>query len=724
MADTSPPRIPRIPLVRNEPRKRKFDDGTPREAPSKILKRVVHQVVQKIQEEYNYPDLGPGEDIRVLIVEKGRRGDIVRCRLVTSPLPPPPDKCYEALSYYWGEGEPTIPIIISAYNPPSPHTRYSIRWVQEKRFWVRPNLHDALVQLRSPDEVITLWVDAICINQENKAEKTEQISKMHDIYSKADSICIWLGVGEPEGDGTQETFQFIREMLDLRLLDQRTASVGHARQWLAFVQLMRNRWFSRRWVVQELALARDATVHHGKEGIRWSDFSDAVALFVTKHDQIKQLVASSGISPDPDPIGDMRALGANILVEATSNLFRKSDTGEIRERLLSLEILVSTLLAFEAKDPRDTVYGVLSIAKDTPYADSSAVKDPDPRITPNYDKTLADLCMDFIDYCIETSKSLDIICRHWAPVAKHEWKDLWTDYMPSWVSLISGSPFGEPEAALSGRSNGDSLVGTPSRQHQKNYNASAGLLPAAEVGRLDDTVPPKEHPEEKADNSAYLQGGHTRIPDPSRTALKNPVKKCNGILNVKGMVLDTIDELSPRSPEGMILKESLKMGGWTTETEAEKVPDSLWRTLVADRGPQGINAPSWYYRACLESLYQITQNGDLNTGALIENPHSPSTMVTFLRRVQQVVWNRKFLRSREKKLFGLAPTEAEPQDYICILFGCSVPVILRKLQAEAEGGPFYTFVGEAYVHGMMDGEAVSKHVPEYPYDDYETFQIK
>ena len=589
---------------------------------------------------------------------------------------------------------------------------------------MRRNLHDALIQLRSPDRDITLWVDAICINQNNRVEKTEQISKMHDIYSKAHNICIWLGVGEMDRESNQQTFQFIREMLDLRRLDQLIASEAYANQWLAFVQLMRNRWFSRRWVVQELALAKEATVHYGREGIQWPDFRDAVALFVTNHDQIKQLVARSRISPDPDPIGDMRALGANTLVEATNNLFRKSDTGEVRERLLSLETLVSTLLAFEAKDPRDTVYAVLSIAKDTPYSDLTTPKDP--RITPNYDKTLAELCTDFIDYCVNTSKSLDIICRHWAPVAKHEWKDKWTDTMPSWVSLISGSPFGEPEAALQGRSNGDSLVGTPSRQHQKNYNASAGLHPEAKFERYDDSNNPRMSTNSgptEADRTSYLQGGHTATPDLAQTASRRD-KKSKGVLIVRGVVLDTIGELSPRAPEGMILQESLQMGGWPDEDEKDKVPDSLWRTLVADRGPHGVNAPSWYYRACLESLNQVTQNGDLSTGALIENPNSPSTMVTFLKRVQQVVWNRKFLRSSQEDLFGLAPTNAQAGDYICILFGCSVPVILRKCPPGTEGKIFYTFVGEAYVHGMMDGEAVSKTMPKPPYENYETFRIK
>lgn len=104
-------------------------------------------------------------------------------------------------------------------------------------------------------------------------------------------------------------------------------------------------------------------------------------------------------------------------------------------------------------------------------------------------------------------------------------------------------------------------------------------------------------------------------------------------------------------------------------------------------------------------------------------------MVTFLKRVQQVVWNRKFLRSKggegegkKPKLFGLAPTAAQEGDLICILFGCSVPVILRNMGTSAD--PYFYFIGEAYVHGMMEGEALPKESPEYPYGDYDYFRIR
>lgn len=337
-----------------------------------------------------------------------------------------------------------------------------------------------------------------------------------------------------------------------------------------FVELMRNRWFSRRWVVQELALAKKASVHYGKEVLWWSDFKDAVALFATKHDEIKALLSrSSGgqYLPKPleaDPVGDMRALGANTLVEATSNLFRRSDDGRILERLMSLETLVSTLLAFEATDPHDIIYALLSIANDTPFSElntqtaqfpiltnfsDNTSPTPSTLITPDYDQPIADLFIEFVKDCIGKSNSLDIICRHWAPEPSSppDSKDPVPLKLPSWISSVKNSAFGGGEAALQGRSNSDALVGVPTRRHQRNYHASLDLSPFTQIAK------------------SSIGGPH----------------KFNGTLCAQGLILDSVDKLSPRVASGMVLQESLAMGGWYNDSATERVPDQLWVRLIS-----------------------------------------------------------------------------------------------------------------------------------------------
>lgn len=81
-----------------------------------------------------------------------------------------------------------------------------------------------------------------------------------------------------------------------------------------------------------------------------------------------------------------------------------------------------------------------------------------------------------------------------------------------------------------------------------------------------------------------------------------------------------------------------------------------------------------------------------------------SLVVKFLQRVQSVIWNKRLFISKKKEWIGLAPSVAKEGDIICILHGCSVPVLLRpRLES---GETLFRLVGECYVHGIMDGEAI------------------
>ena len=131
---------------------------------------------------------------------------------------------------------------------------------------------------------------------------------------------------------------------------------------------------------------------------------------------------------------------------------------------------------------------------------------------------------------------------------------------------------------------------------------------------------------------------------------------------------------------------------------------------VADRDPRGDHPPLWYRRACDEA-FESSQNGLLNTIELLRRLEEKDKyglasieMIEFLRRVQAVVWHRRLVRLEDDSL-GLVPEGTEKQDRICILFGCDVPVVLRR-----RDDGFWGFIGEAFVHGsgVMDGEAMER----------------
>ena len=181
----------------------------------------------------------------------------------------------------------------------------------------------------------------------------------------------------------------------------------------------------------------------------------------------------------------------------------------------------------------------------------------------------------------------------------------------------------------------------------------------------------------------------------------------------RGIRVDTVTEVSSRIPPGLLTQECLEMGGWKGPKDRNEIPEELWRTLVAGRGPDGGNPPGWYHRACWECFHRGTASGDVNIASLITNPKTPPLMVKFLKRVQGIVWNKLFVRSQQERLFGLGPRGTQIGDIICVLFGCSVPVILRpQIDPPSSKIMHYEVVGESYIYGMMDGEAISQFPPE------------
>ena len=214
-------------------------------------------------------------DIRVLIIRRGKKGDVIECTLTTRPLdtskwsqqsdgPARPPIHYEALSYHWGTPGEGVAIRISTPN---------ITFASD--FYVSPNLHAALEQLRFPDGSRTLWIDAICINQKNISEQNSQVSIMADIYQTATHVCVWLG---PPSEDSSIALDFISRVVNLDEFDLLVTDSSAAKHWGALSSLMKRKWFSRRWVVQEIALAKRATLYCGSAEADWSDFAVAVSF--------------------------------------------------------------------------------------------------------------------------------------------------------------------------------------------------------------------------------------------------------------------------------------------------------------------------------------------------------------------------------------------------------------------------------------------------------------
>ncbi|KAI1150673.1 heterokaryon incompatibility protein-domain-containing protein [Nemania diffusa] len=639
------------------------------------------QLPRENEQQFRYSELDDGE-IRILRLYKSKHPDEpLRADLFKRKLEDVAGR-YEALSYCWGSQKATHNIHIRDLNATTRRQRNTTMPTTTEDMWktaldaishidfkIRKNLHDGLLQLRSKYKDVYLWVDAICIDQseKGKAEKARQLAMMARIYNSASNVCVWLGEGY---DGAEIAFGLVRDIMNYRNFDEMILDPKSKEAWRNLISIMKSPWFSRRWVIQEIALSRDASIHCGERSLHWDDFADAVSLLMEKIELIRNTFRD-------DVFDDVETTSACILVQTLCNVCRKADQGKDQGRLVSglldVETLVSTLLGFQATFPRDTIYSILSIAKDFPQPQEDWQQLHTPQLMVVRDKKVnpRDLFIAFVTRSICQSGSLDIICRHWAPALAD---DEGGETLPSWISSLSKSPFGVRGTAQ-GRQNGENFVAYLPHDQRRHYSASDMSQANIEMV-LDDTIAPSS-PEARQ------------------------MHRLSGILRVEGFVLGRVVDQSEVMRGGIVPGEWVAKLGWKKEVNSEnRVPDTLWRLLVADRMEKGGKPPQWYKRACLHGLVdERVSDSQGNIHPVTHTNRRISELTSqYFKRVESVVWNR---RESPDPIFGLAPQGCNVSDIVCILHGCSVPVILSKHDEKT-----YKVVGEAYVHGMMDGVAM------------------
>ncbi|RYP11466.1 hypothetical protein DL765_007775 [Monosporascus sp. GIB2] len=192
------------------------------------------------------PPIRQRTELRILHLRAGRYSDDIVCDISTQDLSSSPQ--YEALSYTWAteSGDTTKCKTISLSGMP---------------FQVTQNCENALRRVRHLNSVRHIWIDAICIDQYDTAERGHQVQLMHRIYAEATRVLIYIG----EADQTSD-----------RLLDILSRGIYEKHRFgslfIAVRQLFSRRYFYRAWVIQEVALARSAVLICGEKQLGWGSF--------------------------------------------------------------------------------------------------------------------------------------------------------------------------------------------------------------------------------------------------------------------------------------------------------------------------------------------------------------------------------------------------------------------------------------------------------------------
>jgi hypothetical protein len=182
-------------------------------------------------------------DLRLLSLRKGAFDDPIHGMLDVSSLDNPAD--FIALSYAWADET-------------GDDSRHKTIFLGP--FWdifnVTANCFAALRRMRQTERDVKVWVDAICIDQGNHVERNHQVGLMARIYSLAREVFVYIGEGNQELEATARSLQWKE---DAKAIDPRLVR-----------ELFRCRYFSRIWVIQEVANAKTATLHYGSKSIKWT----------------------------------------------------------------------------------------------------------------------------------------------------------------------------------------------------------------------------------------------------------------------------------------------------------------------------------------------------------------------------------------------------------------------------------------------------------------------
>jgi len=171
-----------------------------------------------------------GDNIRLLrLLPNKHEAAPLRCKLRNYSLQKLGTRThlYEALSYTWGGLEKPRSILVNKQN-----------------LAVTENLHAALLRLRDRSLERILWVDAICINQKNPEEQSQQVQLMAKIYSKATRVLVWLG--ETAGD-TEGALEGIQLAANEDSIERSKKEINQQ----AILNLLQGPWFQRIWVREQ-----------------------------------------------------------------------------------------------------------------------------------------------------------------------------------------------------------------------------------------------------------------------------------------------------------------------------------------------------------------------------------------------------------------------------------------------------------------------------------------
>lgn len=586
-------------------------------------------------------------ELRVLSVEPGVDGEELRASLIVTTVPAATHSGiksrswlsrkrieYEAISYCWGDPSEREIVRLDGVCISAPASA----------------LH-ALRCFRLPDKQRLLWIDALCINQQDIDERSSQVAMMGDIYANATQTLIYLDT-LVDSDMVQQTFhllerihdrflgqdglEWVREFADSNGYEGLRTRAGEVKlqdgENLGLLNvLFEHPWFHRLWVWQEALLAPNCRFHMGSCCTTW----EVVMACAVWCGHTGYGVASHDEPPVPEDC--LPSYFSRLSMSLPSILFLDNVVNQRFGRPgHTLGYLLSTTSHCETSDPRDRLYALLGLS-------TSPGADIHPLIRPDYHRSTRECMTDATRYAIADSSTLHVLndIRLGAPT--DEYDDPNTPPWPSWVPVWC-------------------------------YDGSLLLMSELHTGPY------------SADNNSHVD----------QSLAFNDSEK--DILKLKGHIVDSVTDVIQLDEQMFTSIESLQQLLQHVRLAANQPSLSLSELALILSVGKFITTRVTLDDSRIKSFDLMVQSVEKGTSA----PYQVQYDVTYILQRFLYQCRGKVLFITGGNCLGVGLASIQTGDIMTVLYGGPWPFALRRR------GDDYRLISSCYVRGIMDGEAVTQ----------------
>ncbi|KAI0102806.1 heterokaryon incompatibility protein-domain-containing protein [Nemania sp. FL0031] len=349
-------------------------------------------IVETHSHTLHYRDLDVG-DIRVLHILPNT-SPYLECRLEHVTLSRAPE--YIAISYAWGDVEDKAEIIVDGC-----------------KLVITRNLYEALHMLRreGEPESVTVWADAICINQQNTQELSAQVSIMAKVYQNAKHTAAWLG---PEMETDHLAVELLQHLVEVKDSEsdfiESLVSPNWWEHFIALASVFNGDYWDRMWVLQEVKMGKSVRIYCGARWLPWETYRGVSRAFLRFEFDLRGAFKTTVLQENNTVIwGILCRYGPRTL-----------DLEEEHELLDYLGLCRRK----HCTDPKDKLYALLGLLPE-------AIKS---HFRPDYSLSVKKVYTDIVEYILRSTQRLDFL-----PYAtrielnnKH--------FLPSWIPDWSVDP--------------------------------------------------------------------------------------------------------------------------------------------------------------------------------------------------------------------------------------------------------------------------------------------